>query len=145
VHRLAIVLAVAVVAGCGSSKSRPAAESRMTTESKPVVLRPLGPVGRWTKLILSPDTKTYLAQWMGECEALEAFFIPAAGGKPRPVTGRRGDEVVALGWALHNRARVLVPRAACGGQFGTPGIYLVGRHGEKPVLVKRIKARLGGP
>jgi hypothetical protein len=135
-----IPLAVALaVAGCGSSKQ----EAAPRTATNAVVIKPLGGIGHWAKLLLSLDGKTWLGQWSGECEVQETYFIPAAGGAPRPVTGRRGDESIALGWALHNRARILVPRAACGGQFGKPGIYLVGRDGHAS-LVKRVKARPGG-
>jgi hypothetical protein len=95
------------------------------------------------KLFLSPDAKTWLGQWSGECEVQTAYFIPVRGGKPRSVTGDAADEATALGWASRNRARILVPRAACGKQFRRPGIYLVDRAGHA-TLVKRVKARAGG-
>jgi hypothetical protein len=140
-----VVLAALVLAGCGETKSGQSKALRgVDGDSHAVVLRPAGPSGHWVKLFLSPDGKTYLGQWSGECEAQEAFFIPERGGKPRPVTGRRGDQSVALGWGAHNRARVLVPRAICGTQFRTPGIYLVDPRGKRPALVKRVKAMPGG-
>ena len=138
--RIAVLLAVAVLAGCGSGKqARPASRG----DSGTVVLRPAAKNGRWVKLILSPDTKTWLGQWSGECEVQTAYFVPVRGGKARPVTGHAGDESVALGWGTKNRARILVPRAACGSQFRRPGIYLVDRAG-RAALVKRVKPRAGG-
>jgi len=141
---LAVLAAVAVAAGCGATKTKPAGTSGPRSDSYTVVLKPAGPLGHWQNLYLSPDTKTWLAQWSGECEAQSAYFIPAHGSKPRPVTGHASDESLALGWASHNRARILVPRPACGSQFRTPGIYLVDRQGHA-TLVKRLKRRLAGP
>ncbi len=139
--RIAVLLAVVfVAAGCGSARQKAAGTHG---DSKSVVVKPAERDGRWVKLYLSPDTKTWLGQWSGECEVQTAFFVPAGGGKPRPVTGHAADESIALGWATHNRARILVPRAACGSQFRKPGIYLVDRAGHV-TLVKRVKARVGG-
>lgn len=145
--RGAAILAVAiVVAGCGDPKAHRSAKATSTVrgDSYTVVLKPAGPLGRWVKLFLSPDGKTWLAQWSGECEVQTAYFIPAGGGEPRPVTGHASDESTALGWASHNRARILVPRAACGSQFRRSGIYLVDRHGHA-TFVKSVKSRRGGP
>jgi hypothetical protein len=147
VVRCAAILAAAVVlAGCGSSHAERAAKAKpkIHSDSYSVVLEPVGPIGHWVKLFLSLDGKTWLAQWSGECEVQTTYFIPARGGKARPVTGHEADESIALGWALRNRARILVPRAACGSQFRRPGIYLVDRQG-RATFVKPVKARLGGP
>lgn len=141
--RTAVLLAVMVIlAGCGSAKKAQPSPARQG-DSATVVLRPAEKNGRWVKLILSPDTKTWLGQWSGECEVQTAYFVPVAGGKARPVTGHASDESVVLGWAARNRARILVPRAACGSQFRRPGIYLVDRAGHAS-LVRPVKARLGG-
>ena len=137
---LALVSLALLAGGCGASKHESAPR---TTTDNAFVLKPVGPAGHWAKLLLSLDGKTWLGQWSGECEVQETFFIPAGGGEPRPVTGHRGDESVALGWAPHNRARIQVPRAACGAQFGKPGIYLVDRAGHAS-LVKLQKAQSGG-
>jgi hypothetical protein len=145
VHRLPAVLLVAVLAGCGSTEaSRTTTRSQTPAHPSSVVVQTPRGIGHWTKLLLSPDRRTYLGQWSGECETPEAFFVPAAGGKPQPVTGRRGDETIALDWAPHNRARILVPRALCGSQFDRPGVYLVDPRGGKPVFVRATKARPGG-
>ena len=137
---VALVSLALLAGGCGASKHERAAP---TTTGATVVLKPVGPVGHWVKLLLSLDGKTWLGQWSGECEVQETFFIPAGGGKPRPVTGHRGDESVALGWAPQNRARIQVLRSACGGKFRKPGIYLVDRAGHAS-LVKLQKAQPGG-
>ena len=138
-----IAAAVVVVAGCGASKAAHRAKPQVRGDSYTIVLKPAGPLGHWGKLFLSPDNKTWLAQWSGECEVQTAYFIPARGGKLRPVTGHASDESIALGWASHNRARILVPRAACGSQFRRPGVYLVDRQGHAS-FVKAVKARPGG-
>jgi hypothetical protein len=144
VRYAAILAAVLVVAGCGSSKAeRPADGKPNRGDSYSVVLKPVSANGHWVKLFLSLDGKTWLGQWSGECEVQTAYFIPARGGKARPVTGHDGDESIALGWALRNRARVLVPRSACGSQFRRPGIYLVDRQGHA-TFVKAVKSRLVG-
>lgn len=46
------------------------------------VLQPAGRSCYWKQLTLSPDGHTFLAQWVGECETEQAFFIPVSGGKP---------------------------------------------------------------
>jgi hypothetical protein len=138
----ALVLLAVVLTGCGSTKAEPKASPQQGDASK-LVVQPAGRLGAWQKLLLSPDTRTYLGQWSGECETQTAYFVPARGGKPRPVTGHASDESIALGW-VGRRARILVPRAACGSQFGKPGIYLVDRAGHA-TLVKRLKGQLGGP
>jgi hypothetical protein len=140
---LAVAAIAVLVAGCGSSKASKPATTTVHGDSSTVVLKPAGKSGRWVKLYLSPDMKTWLGQWSGECEVQTAYFLPAHGGKARPVTGHASDESVALGWASHNRARILVPRAACGSQFRKPGIYVVDRAGHA-TLVKHVKSRPGG-
>ena len=48
-----------------------------------------GPGGHWSDGFVSRDGKTLLLQWTAECEVPLAFFVQAAGGKPRLVTGGR--------------------------------------------------------
>jgi hypothetical protein len=145
VRGLSAVLLVGLLAGCGSTEARRTTTGlHPQTRASAVVVRTPGGIGHWTKLLLSPDGRTYLGQWSGECETPEAFFVPADGGKPRPVTGRRGDETIALGWAPRNRARILVPRAMCGTQFDKAGLYLVDPRGGAPVFVRAAKLRAGG-
>ena len=142
---LAVAVAALVLAGCGGSEAKPPAkaDTAVRGDSYTVTVKPAGPNGHWVKLFLSPDLKTYLGQWSGECEVQTTYFIPARGGKPRPVTGRAGDESIALGWSGH-RARVLIPRAVCGSQFETAGIYSIDPRGGPPKLLRRLKSRLGG-
>ena len=77
---------------------------------------------------MSPDGKTLLATWSTECENHYAFFIPAAGGKPRLVTGKldwdSSPNSFGIGWAADGRARVGVA-GGCGGTDWTPGTYLI--------------------
>jgi hypothetical protein len=138
-----VVAAALVLAGCGSSKTAKPAATTVHGDSYTVVLKPAGANGHWVKLLLSPDAKTWLAQWSGDCEVQTAYFVPAHGGKARPVTGHASDESLALGWAAHNRARILVPGTACGSQFRKPGVYLVDREGNA-AFVMPVKARPGG-
>lgn len=143
-RRLPAVLLVALLAGCGSTEASRTSTPSAATRPSTVVVETPGGIGHWTKLLLSPNGRMYLGQWSGECETPEAFFVLAGGGKPRPVTGRRGDETVALGWAPYDRARILVPRALCGTQFDKPGVYLADPRGGRPVLIRATKARPGG-
>lgn len=131
------------LAGCGSSSADKAGPTARHGDSSSVVVKPVASAGHWVKLVLSPDTKTWLGQWSGECEVQTAYFVPAHGGKARSVTGHASDESLVLGWSAGNRARILVPRAACGSQFRTPGIYLVDRQG-RAALVKKVTGRRGG-
>jgi hypothetical protein len=88
--------------------------------------RPAGTplVGHWRNARLSPDGKTLLAQWSGECEAQIAYFIPAEGGEARPVTGR-SEWSEALGWTDDGVARVRLANGACGTTMHKPGVYLI--------------------
>ena len=68
--------------------------------------------GAWGAVWPSPDGRTLLAEWAAECDTHYAFFVPAAGGRPRPVTGERNWRTsppsLARGWASDGRARVWV-------------------------------------
>ena len=86
--------------------------------------------GFWRDAWLSPDGRTLLLQWAGECESPRAFFTRTrGGGRLRPVTGerdwRKSPESVALGWAADGRARVLLLQGYCGPAHREPGEYLV--------------------
>jgi hypothetical protein len=113
------VVLVLLAAGCGSKTSKiDTGRARVLT-----VAKPRGD-GHWTQLLLSPDRRTYLGQWSGECELRVAYLLDADGGKPRAITdyARGSAESVALGW-VGRRARVELPR----GQppWLRPGVYLV--------------------
>jgi hypothetical protein len=87
-------------------------------------------IGHWRWAAASPDGRTILAQWSGECEVPMAFFIPAAGGKPQSVTGpySRNDyppNSTAYGWTTDGRAIVFVPREPACGSSEKSGIFLI--------------------
>jgi hypothetical protein len=71
-----------------------------------------GRAGHWSGGFLSPDGDTLLAQWTAECEVPYAFFVPARGGTPRPVTGERSIEdappSIAHGWTMSGEAIIEV-------------------------------------
>jgi hypothetical protein len=71
-----------------------------------------GPAGQWSGGFLSPDGDTLLAQWTAECEVPYAFFVPARGGTPRPVTGEQSIEdappSIAHGWTVGGEAIIEV-------------------------------------
>jgi hypothetical protein len=96
--------------------------------------------GYWRSVELSPDRKTLLLQWSGECESQTAYLARADGSGLRPV----GTESVALGWTRSGRAVVDLPRGACAGAARRPGIYLLDPRTRHAVLVYRGHGRLWG-
>jgi hypothetical protein len=78
---------------------------------------------------------TLLGQWSAECEVPIAFFIPAAGGEARVVSGEddwaTSPTSVALGWTTDDRAIVLFPKEAPCGVPGRAGLYLIGTGGTR--------------
>jgi hypothetical protein len=92
-----------------------------------VTAQPIDKGGHWEKAFVSPDARTVLAQWSGECEQQRTFFIPAGGGKPRVVTGEhdwmKSPESEAIGWrGSHALVRL---RGAGETAARRPGVYLV--------------------
>jgi hypothetical protein len=99
--------------------------------------------GAWSAVWLSPNRRTLLAEWMSECDTHRAFFVPAQGGPPRPVTGERDWRMsppsLPYGWAADGRARVWVLQGGgCSSKAPIePGRYLIDptsgmrtRHGD---------------
>ena len=92
--------------------------------------------GAWGAVWRSPDGRTLLAEWAAECDTHYAFFVPAAGGRPRPVRGerswRRSPPSLARGWASDGRARVWVlAGGGCSHRARVQaGRYLVDPHGD---------------
>jgi hypothetical protein len=84
--------------------------------------------GSYTSARLSPDGRTLLLQYSGQCETPNAFFEPVTGGRPQPVTGeanwRIAPESSALGWTRAGAALVRLYAPACG-QGIRPGIYSI--------------------
>ena len=105
---------VLFLAGCGSTAK----------QAEGLVVAKPDQAGRWTKLLLSPDAKTYLGQWSGECEIQTAYFVHAGGAKPRPLTDytRGSAQSIAIGW-VGAKARVRLPQGQPPER--KPGVYLV--------------------
>ena len=93
--------------------------------------------GWWRRVIASPDRKTVLAQWSGECEAQSTHFVSAAGGTVRSIF--RGHASTIVGWSGRDLARVRLGEAIFRGntQLWKPGIYLV----DPRTLVARFERR----
>jgi hypothetical protein len=113
----------------GSSIERRAADGQWVGLAEALTHGGKESLGHWRAVHPSPDAKTLLAQWSGECEIPIAFFLPANGGAPRPVTGERewhkAPESIAVGWSRDGRARVHLLRGACGIAAQRPGTYLI--------------------
>jgi hypothetical protein len=86
--------------------------------------------GHWRWAALSPDGRTFLATWSGECEIPIAFTFPARGGRPEPVTGEddwtQAPESEALGWTTDGEPIVRLLKGACGTGAEEPGVYVFG-------------------
>ncbi len=82
--------------------------------------------GWWRRIVASPDRKTLLAQWSGECEIQSSYLVSTETGKARPIF--RGRESTAAGWSRDGRARVRLPASLYGADKKIrfqAGIYLV--------------------
>jgi hypothetical protein len=105
----------------------------------PYTVPKVGAVGHWDSVVPSPDGSTLLAQWSGECEIPEAFFVSLYGSGARPLIphGRHGGpNTTALGWSPDGRAFAFVPKSpGCGGEFDRSGVYRFDPEGEPPELV----------
>ena len=152
---LAVVAGLLLVAGCGSTKTvtvtrvqrcngiaadlsfhyaicdgRFMRDGTLLAISKPAGAK----IGHWAKAYLSPDGKTFLAQWSAECEVPFAFLVPVRGGTPRVVTGEanwaRAPMSVADGWTEDGRAIVEVWQGDCG-LPSHRSLYLVGLDGKR--------------
>jgi len=110
---------------CPSGRQMARRVVRVTPSGERTVLvKPVGMVGHWRSVAVSPDGRTLLLQWSAECEVPVAYFAPAAGGKARPVH-RRDVESVAQGWTLEGLARIRFPKDICGAGHERPGVSLV--------------------
>jgi hypothetical protein len=144
VTRAIIAAVVVLAAGAFAAEARPREDCgefgrpahRSVTlcaadgSTRRVRVRPPFEHGGWRWGALSPDGKTILAEWSGECEIPMAFFAPGSGGKPRSVSGpytrrRPPPNSQALGWTKGGRAIVFAPaEPGCGGE-DRPGVFLV--------------------
>jgi hypothetical protein len=95
-----------------------------------------GRVGHWAWAALSPDGKTFVAQWSAECEVPIGFFV-SVGEKPRPVTGEadwaKSPESTVYGWTTDGRAIVRISKSVCGTRGG-PGVYAISPSGRSERL-----------
>jgi hypothetical protein len=96
--------------------------------------------GYWRSVELSPDRRTLLLQWSGECESQTAYLARADGSGLRAV----GTESMALGWTRSGRAVVDLPSGACAGAARRPGIYLLDPHTRRTSFVYQGHGRLWG-
>jgi hypothetical protein len=110
---------------------------RLTVSPPPPYGRTGG--GHWEWAAVSPNRKTIVATWSGECESPSAYLIPAAGGHPRSATTGLGPSIdtVALGWTTDGRAIVWMPKNGCGTST-VPGIYFVTPDG-RPTLAAAMR------
>lgn len=158
IRSFALVAGLALVAGCGSTKTRTVTRVEscngiaadlsfhyaicggrfMRDGTVLAISKPAGAkVGHWAKAYLSPDGKTFLAQWSAECEVPFAFLVPVRGGTPRVVTGEtnwaKAPMSVADGWTEDGRAIVEISRGDCGA-MGRGAIYLVAPDGTRATI-----------
>lgn len=108
-----------------------------------------GKAGHWAWAAVSPDEKTLLAQWSGECEVPLAFLVDLANGIPTPVTGEsdwaQSPMSVVFGWTTDGRAIVFLPQGGgCGGGASPPGVYLYSQAGEGDLLFPGKKTAIEG-
>jgi hypothetical protein len=122
---------------CGYPWSRRARPSTIYLRGRKVLSRR---AGYWRSVELSPDRKTLLLQWSGECESQTAYLARADGSGLRPVAA----ESVALGWTRTGRAVLDLPRGACAGNTRRPGIYLVDPQSRRASFVYAGHGRLWG-
>ena len=68
----------------------------------------VGPVPRrhgwWRRVLPSPDRRTLLAQWSGECEVQSTYLVSVADPRPRALFPQYASG--ALDWSSDGRARV---------------------------------------
>ena len=154
-----VVASVLLLAGCGSTATRTVTRiqqcngitadlsfhyaicgNRFVRDGKTLAIGrpPRANIGRWSKAYLSPDGKTFLAQWLAECEVPRAFLVPVRGGVPRVVTGETdwttAHPSVADGWTGDGRAIVEVWPGDCGPGAKRAKIYLVAHDGTRTAI-----------
>jgi hypothetical protein len=95
---------------------------------------------------LSPDGRTLLASWSGECESPRAVFVPIDGGRPWTADGKSSPassvESAPLGWTADGRAVVYFEFGACAIGAHTPGVYSMTPRGKATLIyaTRRINA-----
>jgi len=99
---------------------------------------------RWA--LRAPSGDVTLAQWGGECETRNAYFL-VPGADPQPVVEVVGEgpppETVALGWSRDGRALVAVlGEAPCGNHLSGPGVYFMGVDRRPKMLAPGTDAQM---
>jgi hypothetical protein len=149
--------ALLVLAGCGETKTRTVTRvqqcngiaadlalhyaicgNRFMRDGEALAIaKPQGAkAGHWAKAFLSPDGKTFLAEWSAECEVPYSFVVPARGGALHVVTGEadwaKAPPSSADGWSADGRAIVEVWRGDCGP--AKKSMYLVALDGTRTAI-----------
>jgi hypothetical protein len=109
-----------------------------------VVRGPLaGHAGWWRRVVPSPDHRTLLAQWSGECELQSTYLVSAADGGARPVFVGHASE--ALGWTPAGLARVRLAEHVWHANMlvHRAGVYLVDPHTMAVRLERVVHASNG--
>jgi hypothetical protein len=115
--------------------------ARVLLRSPPLPGRP-DLFGGWRSAKLSPDGRTVLAQWSGECEVPHTFFVDVRTGDVSLPMGEpvaRWNEAPATtsaGW-LHDGDAVIARSSTGCGTWGVSGVYAVGPGGMVPHLLHR--------
>jgi hypothetical protein len=99
--------------------------------------------GWWRRVVTSPDGKTLLLQWSGECESRSTYLLSRRGGRPRAIF--RSAESGAVGWSTDGRARVRLVSAinAADRIRFRPGVYRVEPRSMRIVLESTQRAGHG--
>jgi hypothetical protein len=102
--------------------------------------------GHWAGQFRSPDGRTLLGAWSGECES-PSVWLAEGDGPWRPIVPRPGDdgfppESATVGWAPDGRAVVYFTEGVCGTGIGRPGTYLVTTTGTTTLLTEQPVAVL---
>ena len=126
---------------CGSPYSLRARPSTVYLRGRKVLGRR---GGYWRSAELSPDRRTLLLQWEGECEIPTAYLAHSDGTGLRPAVGSEATESLALGWTRSGRAVLDLPHGACGASVRRPGIYLLDPRTRRALFVYRGHGRLWG-
>jgi hypothetical protein len=82
--------------------------------------------GWWRRVLPSPDRRTLLAQWSGDCEVQTTYLLSVGDRRVRPVFPRHTSG--ALGWSADGRARVALAEPVYGSRTTVkfrPGKYRV--------------------
>lgn len=100
---------------------------------------PHGGHGWWRRVIASPDRRTLLGQWSGECELQLTYVVTLRGWTMRPILD--GLPSTAVGWGLDGRARVRTPSGGwvvTANRIVKAGIYSVNPVNMAFALERRI-------